>query len=111
MKGLFGLSIFVSALSASSVAAQTAGDVATGRQIVQQWCTNCHSVTAVATSDVAPSFPSIAEDRAKTEDYLRKWLLRPHPPMPDFGLAREDIDHIIAFIETLRAQPDTQPKR
>lgn len=81
--------------------AQVKGDPTSGRQIAQTWCTSCHALSAASTNDIAPSFPAIAQNSAKTEDQLRTWLMRPHAPMPDYSLSRDDINDIIAFLQTL----------
>jgi mono/diheme cytochrome c family protein len=79
------------------------GDVAEGRRIAQRWCASCHVVGPdTRGGDAAPPFLALANDPRKTEDYLRNWIRNPHPPMPNFNLARRDIDDLVAYIRTLR---------
>lgn len=104
------LVLLMSVLATSQVSApptQTAGDPVNGRRIAQTWCASCHSLSPGTSSDAAPSFPDIARIPSKTEDYLRSWLMRPHAPMPDYMLSRDDINDIIAFFHTLeKSSPD-----
>ena len=101
MRRFTSLLMLMSCLGTTQLHAQTAGDPVSGRRIAQQWCANCHSLSPATSSDTAPSFPDIARNPAKTEEYLRNWLTRPHPPMPDYNLARDDINDIIAYLHTL----------
>lgn len=79
--------------------AMAAGDVAEGRATAQRWCANCHAVEPSGRgADVAPSFATVAQSR--DVEYLRGFLSRPHPPMPRYELSRQDIDDLIAFIES-----------
>ncbi len=102
MRHCLSLLMLVSCLATTPLYAQTAGDPVSGRRIAQQWCTSCHSLSPASSNDTVPSFPDIARNPMKTEDYLRNWLTRPHPPMPDFNLSRDDINDIIAFLHTLK---------
>ena len=94
------LLIFLLVMLVTEVSAQ-AGDATIGRKIAEQWCISCHSVNPMTARDVVKSFPAMAKDATKTENYLRNWLLQPHPSMPDFNLARDDVDHIVAFVRSL----------
>jgi mono/diheme cytochrome c family protein len=94
----FGLSLGV------GVAVGQSGDAFRGEALAEAWCAQCHIIDARGrgrTADMAPPFPTIAGHPAKTPDYLRGWLIREHPRMPDFNLGRQDIDDLIAFIRTL----------
>ncbi len=101
MRRFPALLVLASFLGTTSLSAQTPGDPASGRKIAQQWCASCHSLSSPPASDIAPSFPQIARNYVKTEDQLRAWLMRPHAPMPDYSLSRDDINDLLAFIRTL----------
>ncbi len=94
------------ALSALPAAAQAPGDamaVARGRQVAEVWCANCHVVGTQARSgaDAAPSFASIAR-RQPEAAALRTWLAQQHRnTMPNYNLAREDVDGVVAYILSL----------
>ena len=92
-------------LGASQILAQTAGDYVSGRRFVQQRCVGCHSLAPGSSTVIAPSFPDIARNREKTDEFWRNWLRRPHEPMPDFRLTEEEISDIIAFLKSLEKSP------
>jgi mono/diheme cytochrome c family protein len=80
-----------------------AGDPRAGAGLAQQWCASCHVVSERSTSPVPqgpPTFVWIAQHRNAEE--LRTFLVRPHPPMPNFDLSRANIDDLVAYIESLR---------
>lgn len=77
-----------------------------GREIARTWCAACHVVddAAAAGSDAAPPFAVIAKDPAISPDRLRTWLADPHPPMPNLALDREEIEALVAYIDSLRTE-------
>ena len=50
----------------------------------------------------APSFFVLAKDERLTMDYLRAYLLNPHPPMPNPDLPARTINDLGAYIHSLR---------
>jgi mono/diheme cytochrome c family protein len=78
-------------------------DVDHGRELANQWCANCHAVApgAKRTNDQVPSFAEIAKRKGMTADHLRAWLQTPHPNMPNFDLARQSIEDLIAYLRSL----------
>ncbi len=85
-------------------ASASAADGARGGQLARQWCANCHVVGDAPAGTVQqgpPSFRTIAQS-GLTADQLRTFLSHPHPPMPDLGLTRAEIDDLIEYIATLR---------
>ena len=89
-------------LMLASIHGAGAFDAVAGGRLAQEWCSGCHLVDGVGSSDVVPGFRQIANDPSKTRDRLRAWLSSPHPMMPDFNLSRPEIDNIIAYLESLR---------
>ena len=91
-------------LAAAAAGASAADDAAEGRRIAERWCAECHVVGAgqAAASDVAPSFAAIATERGRSDAWLRGWLADPHPPMPNPGLSRAQIDAVVAYLAGLR---------
>ena len=76
----------------------------TGHALARQWCASCHLVEPGGnTSDLAPGFQMIADDPARTPERLRVWLNDPHPPMPKLPLSRQEIDAILAYLDSLRS--------
>lgn len=83
-------------------AAAVAGDAAAGAAMAQQWCSGCHVVDGARRgSDTAPSFDAIARRTRSDKDWVRAWLIQPHPPMPNLNLTRQEIDDIVAYLESL----------
>jgi mono/diheme cytochrome c family protein len=81
-----------------------AADAANGENIASRWCNSCHLATSrqQVGSDLAPPFSRIANDATLTPQGLRAALSGRHPRMPDFALAREQIDDLSAYLRTLR---------
>lgn len=81
-----------------------AADAANGERIASRWCHSCHLATGRQQngSDLAPPLSSIANDATLTPKGLHAALSGRHPRMPDFSLAREQIDDLSAYLRTLR---------
>ncbi|HXV26058.1 MAG TPA: cytochrome c [Alphaproteobacteria bacterium] len=78
-----------------------------GRDLARTWCSGCHLVEeegGQSGSDAAPPFSVIAHDPSLTPDQLRSWLVDPHPPMPNLSLTRDEIEDLVAYIGSLRAE-------
>jgi mono/diheme cytochrome c family protein len=84
--------------------ARADGDRVVGHDLAQRWCSECHIVDSQDNRGLAdaPTFASLGRDPAKSEDYLTAFLLDPHPPMPKLELGRQDIEHLIAYIKSLK---------
>ena len=86
-------------------AAPAPGNVQSGRDLVLRSCTSCHATTGTgATSDGAPPLSYIARDNKERPAFIRGWLMDPHPPMPGIMLSRQQINDIIAYLESLPVQ-------
>jgi mono/diheme cytochrome c family protein len=107
-RGVPRLAAVAAALALAIVAtegalAQDAAD--RGRQISHQWCSSCHLVDpGQVVSDGAPSFFQIANDPYITPERLRGWLAAPHEPMPDLNLTRREVDDVVTYLESLKAE-------
>ena len=78
------------------------GDPEVGRELARTWCTSCHVVDIEGQgADAGPALPALLGDGQRTEDELRGWLAAPHPPMPDFALSRQEIEDIVAYLQSL----------
>ncbi len=94
-------------LAAAGASAQMKGDAMRGASLAQSWCVACHVIDNRGTGrtvDLAAPFPRIANDSKKTPAFLQHWLSTSHPQMPNFQLGRREIDDLIAYIQTLKAQ-------
>ena len=97
----FYLTLFV-LLGVLALRAWAAGDVERGHALAQTWCANCHAVEGGRSAqDSAPSFNSLAARGGAGQIATRRFLNAPHPPMPDFNLARSQIDDIAAYLDSL----------
>ena len=78
------------------------GDPEAGRDIVRSWCTACHVVDLEGTgADAGPPLPALLAGKQRSADEIRGWLADPHPPMPNLNLSRQEIEDIIAYLESL----------
>ena len=107
MKKIANLLLLVAALALPALAqqAQPPGDAARGKTLAQHWCSDCHLLKGEKQAvEGIPPFETIARDPGKTPEYLRLFLTKPHTPMPPIELDRRQIEDVVAYIETLRAQ-------
>ena len=103
---------FVAALASLGCAmpAHAAGDVARGATIAKRWCVNCHVVSADQKSakvDV-PTFSDIAK-RRPDDRAISRFLVDPHPPMPNLNLTRQEIDDVVSYIRSLDPSAPSAP--
>jgi cytochrome c len=103
MRTLFRTSLLVGLAVTGLIAeAHAAGDVARGQALAKAWCVSCHIVDRKGTgTDVAPPFPKIADNGTPDQRDPKAFLAAPHPPMPDFNLARQQIEDIVAYLDSL----------
>ena len=78
----------------------TAGDADVGKQLAERWCQSCHVIGSNQPMAVteAPPFATIARKPDFDEAKIARFLLDPHPKMPDIGLSREAAADLAAFI-------------
>lgn len=101
-----GVALMVAGLvEAPSRAEETVGDVKAGRAVAKRWCADCHVVSEGQrrqATDAAPTFDEIAAKKDVTRDKLRAVIANPHGKMPTQALSRDDIEHVITYILSLR---------
>jgi cytochrome c len=86
----------------SADGAPASGNAAAGRDLVTRSCISCHAQNdAGKATDGAPPLSFIARDNKQRPAFIRGWLMDPHPPMPGIMLSRQQIDNIIAYLESL----------
>ena len=92
---LAGFSFLVLSANAASAA-----DVQQGGELAKRWCATCHVVAAdqARGSTQAPPFSEISKKPGLTAASIALFLLRPHPPMPDMNLSREEAGDLAAYI-------------
>lgn len=91
--------------------AQTEPSAARGHQLAVRLCANCHLVDESGKSapEGVGSFRAIANRSGQSADRISNVLMLPHIPMPDAQLTRDEIQNILAYLETLRTNPDVPP--
>ncbi len=87
--------------------AQQAGPTSAerGRDLAQRLCSSCHLTPGSPVSSVPASVPPlhwIANKPGQTGDAIVLVLIKPHAPMPDLSLTRQEIGDVLSFLETLR---------
>ncbi len=90
---------------AAPAAAQQQPNPRIGERLARQWCASCHLVASdqrTPASDTAPPFATIAARPAATAGALRTIIQMPYPRMPQIALSRDEVEHIIAYILTLK---------
>jgi mono/diheme cytochrome c family protein len=95
----------IAALAAFSFAvlsanAAAAADAYQGGVLAKRWCAACHVVAAdqARGNTQAPPFSEIAKKPGLTPASIALFLLRPHPPMPDMNLTRNEAGDLAAYI-------------
>lgn len=83
-----------------------AGDIEAGRQLAQINCASCHAIGAVGDSrnPAAPPFRvlSYGYPLNSLEEAFAEGILVGHPDMPEFSLAPQQIDDLLAYIESIQ---------
>ncbi len=82
--------------------AHAAGDVESGRRIAETWCKPCHAIGSPRGTDVAQPFADIAAKRSAQS--IGAFLADPHGAMPNIQLSRQQIDDVVAYMETLKGR-------
>lgn len=105
---LMPLAVFALALLfAGKALSASIGDRDRGLKFAEQNCASCHSIQPnqnLSPLAAAPSFQAISEVAGMTELALRVFFQTPHKKMPNFIIAQEDQDDVIAYIQSLRSK-------
>ena len=96
LNSLASLPLTLSAALPSPTAA--AADAAHGEQLAKRWCASCHVVASGQThgADNAPAFAT--KTSGFSEDKIMRFLMAPHPKMPDMQIGRGEAKDLGAFI-------------
>jgi mono/diheme cytochrome c family protein len=100
--GVVAALVFVLAAALSNAVAAPA-DAAHGEQLAKRWCAACHIVSPDQThgADNAPTFATIAKLPDFSAEKIAKFLMDPHPKMPDMQLGRDEAKDLGAYIASL----------
>jgi mono/diheme cytochrome c family protein len=104
--------ILVLSISAASAEEKPAPSPEKGLELAQRFCQGCHLVEDKAGATIpvgVPTFRGIANRRGQTGQHITNVLIQPHAPMPDVRLTSEEIQHILAYLETLRTDKTIAP--
>jgi mono/diheme cytochrome c family protein len=97
-----GLAIGVFPVSSYS---QELGSASDGHMLASSVCAECHAVEKGALrsrNDHAPTFQNIAKTPGMTPMAVRVWLRSAHREMPNLVLKPNEVDDVIAYLETLK---------
>jgi mono/diheme cytochrome c family protein len=83
-----------------------------GYRVAQRLCSNCHLIEdkpGATLPEGVPTFRAIANRAGQTGQRITNTLIKPHTPMPDIRLSSEEIQDIIAYLDTLRTDASVPP--
>lgn len=83
-----------------------------GHQLALRLCSGCHVVDDAGNPAVPAgigAFRGIANRPEQSAERVSNVLILPHLPMPNSQLTRDEILDILAYLETLRTNPDVPP--
>ena len=106
-RGCVAVLLGLLALTASARAENKPGNAAEGQRFAEMWCSGCHPVAlrAARTGGIAPDFGTIAERPETSAQALKVFFNSSHPLMPNFQLAPDEADDVIAYILSLKKPP------
>jgi len=80
-----------------------------GHAIVEQHCSSCHAIgpTGESPAPEAPPFRTLSANyRVDTlEEALAEGISVGHPAMPQFAFAPEEVDALIAYLDSIQTPP------
>jgi cytochrome c len=92
----------------ASDASAAADDVERGRAILEKNCSRCHATGAEGASPLAaaPPFRTLGERYPidDLEEALAEGIVTGHPEMPEFAFEPDEIDAIVAYLQSLQTK-------
>lgn len=86
-----------------------AAELARGQVLAETNCGSCHAVGATGESAApeAPAFRTLSRNyRVGTlEEALAEGISVGHPAMPQFAFAPEDVDALVAYLQSIQEEP------
>lgn len=107
MRAQFGALMVAAAamVVAWPVLSQELGRARQGQQLAETVCAECHAVKRGAIrspNDHAPTFETIVQTPGMTPMAIRVWLRSAHREMPNIMLQPDEVDNVIAYLETMK---------
>ncbi len=99
---VFGLGV---SMVAGQAVSQELGSARQGQMLAETVCAECHAVEKGALrsrNGQAPTFESIAATPGMTSTAVRVWLRSAHREMPNLVLKPDEVDNVIAYLQTLK---------
>ena len=98
----------------SPAMAETGRRIADGRALVARNCATCHAIdrSEESPNPKSPPFHTLARRHSglSLREPLTRGIAAPHDQMPKFTLASEEVDSIIAYINSLATPPPAATK-
>ncbi len=98
--------IAVLLFAALTTSAFAAGELERGKAILDANCSRCHATGAEGASPLAaaPPFRTLGARYpvSDLEEALAEGILTGHPEMPEFAFEPDEIDAIIAYLQSLQ---------
>ena len=91
---------FAALAALSLTASGYAADVDHGETLAKRWCAACHIIAPDQShgQDNVPPFATIAKIPGFDAGAIARFLMNPHPKMPDMQLSRDEADDLAAYI-------------
>lgn len=83
-----------------------------GHSLAGRLCKGCHLVEGSSVGSVPvgpPSLRAIANQPGQSSQRIRNALIQPFHPMPDLQLSNNEILELLAYLESLRTNPQVPP--
>jgi len=112
LAGAVAVAACLSVISGGAFAQAANPSAARGRQLAVRLCSGCHVVDDAGNAAVPAgigTFRGIANSPGQSAERISNVLILPHLPMPDNQLTRDEIQDILAYLETLRTNPEVPP--
>ncbi len=104
-KNPFALAAALAGFVLAAATPALAADADNGEKLARRWCAACHIVASdqMRGADNVPTFASVAKRPDFDVHKLARFLMDPHPKMPDMQLGRNEAADLGAYIASLGA--------
>lgn len=106
MGTLIRILLLGASIGAAASVARAAGDAAAGRAMAEQLCSRCHAIAGPGPSPLAqaPLFSHFGR-QFRVDDLaeaMAEGLVVGHGPMPEFTFTPEEIDDMLAYLNSVQ---------